>query len=80
MVASKSHKKQGEEQEKEKRQPHGPNRRERWHLKATTNREKSRRRKAASPMGQIGANAGKQKPQQAGRRAGERKAPAPWAK
>ena len=59
MVADKSHK-AGEEQEKERRQPHGPNRRERWQTIATTNREKSRRRKDASPMGQIGANAGKQ--------------------
>ena len=58
MVASKSHK-AGEDQEKERRQPHRPNRREWWQTKATTSREKSKRRKGASPMGQIGANGGK---------------------
>ena len=69
MVASTSHNKQGEEHEKERHQPHGPNRREWWHLIATTSREKSRRKKDASPVGQIGANGGKQKLQQAGRKA-----------
>ena len=75
----KSHNKKGEEQEKERRQLHGRNRREWWQVtshKAGEEQEKE----GASPMGQIGANAGKQKPQQAGRRAGVGKAPAPCAK
>ena len=60
MVANNSHNK------------HGPNRREWWQTIATTSmgqiganggkqksKEKSRRRKGASPVGQIGANGGK---------------------
>ena len=55
----KSHNKKGEEQEKERRQPNGQNWREWSQAKATTSRQKSRRRKGTSPMGQIGANSGK---------------------
>ena len=50
MVASKIHNKQGDEQEKERRQPHGPNRRECSQVKATTSKEKSRRSEGSSRM------------------------------
>ena len=49
MVASRSHK-AGEEQEKERHQPHGPKRREWWQVKATTSGEKSRRSEGSSKM------------------------------
>ena len=57
--------KQRREQEKDRSQPSGPNRRRWWQLKATaqgknlflsTKHGKSRRRKGTSPVGQIGAN------------------------
>ena len=77
MAASKTRNKRGEKHEKERRQPSGPNRRPWWQAKATTSREKNMRRKGVSPEDQIDPNGGKQKSQQAGRKACEGKAPAP---
>ena len=73
MVASQSHDKQGEKHEKERRQPSGPNRREWWQAKATTSSETGMRRKGTSPVCQIDANGGKQKPQQADANGGKQK-------